>query len=263
MSKWSGKNVWITGGGTGLGKAMALEFARQGANVAVSGRREGRLQEVTKEVEALGGRGLAVVLDVTDESAVEQAAKDVAQAFGGIDVTVANAGFGVAGKVVDLSAEDWRRQFDVNVVGAAITAKHALPFLQASSGRIALIGSVMGMMVAPKSGAYAASKYALRAIGQTLSLELHGTGVSCTTIHPGFVESEIAKVDNKGVYHEERRDPRPAKLMWKADDAAKVMVAAIHRRTREYTFTWHGKFGAAMGKHAPGLTHFVISRFGK
>jgi short-subunit dehydrogenase len=84
--------------------------------------------------------------------------------------------------------------------------------------------------------------------------------VSCTTIYPGYVESEIAQVDNDGVYHPERADKRPQRFMWSVDRAARVMVAAITRRQRDFVFTWHGKFGAWIGRHAPWFAHFVLTR---
>ena len=109
------------------------------------------------------------------------------------------------------------------------------------------------------NGAYTASKYAVRAIGQTLSLELAGSGVSCTTLHPGFVASEIAQVDNQGHYSPERSDKRPAALMWPADRAARVMIDAIEKRKREYTFTAHGKLGAFIGQHMPGAIQLATA----
>lgn len=252
--------VWITGGGSGIGKYMALEFGREGAIVAVSGRRKERLDEVVNELTAHGSRGFAIACDVTSETSVRDAVQQVVGEFGGLDVVVANAGFGVAGRIENLSAEDWRRQFDVNVVGLAMTARHTLPHLRERKGRLALIGSIASMITAPGNGCYSASKYAVRAIGQTLSVELHGTGVTCTTIHPGYVASEIAQVDNYGRFDADRSDRRPAKLMWPTDRAAKVAVDAIYKRKREFVFTGHGKVGAFIGKHMPNLTHFALTR---
>jgi NAD(P)-dependent dehydrogenase (short-subunit alcohol dehydrogenase family) len=259
-AEFEDRMVWITGGSSGIGRALALEFADQGADVAVSGRRIERLAEVVEVIEAKGRRGLAVPCDVTDESVVEAAVARVVDELGRLDVAVANAGFSVGGRIETLSADDWRRQFDVNVVGLAVTARHALPELRKTQGRLALVGSVSGMIAGPGFGAYSASKYAVRAIGQTLAIELHGSGVSCTTIHPGFVHSEISKVDNQGTFHPERKDKRPQKLMWEPEDAARVMVRAIAKRKREYTFTGHGKLLGFLGRHAPGLTHFVAAR---
>jgi len=189
-----------------------------------------------------------------DEEQVRRAADTVVDQLGKLDVAVANAGFAVAGPIEALGAEDWRRQLDVNVVGAAITAKHALAYLRETRGRLGLVGSVSAFVPVAKNGAYTASKYALRAIGQTLAIELAGSGVSCTSLHPGFVESEIAKVDNEGVYHADREDRRPHDLMWPAHEAARVMVDALYKRKTELVFTAHGKAGAFMGQHLPGLT---------
>jgi NAD(P)-dependent dehydrogenase (short-subunit alcohol dehydrogenase family) len=252
--------VWITGASSGIGRELALAFADQGADVAVSARREDRLAEVVAEIESRGRRGLAVACDVADEDQVQAAVSEVVETFGALDVAVANAGFGVAGTIEDLDAAAWRRQLDVNVVGLAITARHALPHLRDRGGRVALVGSASSMIPLPGNGAYSASKAGVRMIGQTLSMELHGSGVSCTTLHPGFVESDIARVDNQGVYHPEREDRRPQKLMWPTDKAARVMVKAIHKRRREYVFTGHGKVGGFLGRHWPGLVHFAVTR---
>ncbi|MCB9508376.1 MAG: SDR family oxidoreductase [Myxococcales bacterium] len=260
--RFAGKVAWITGGGSGIGRALAVELARNGADVAVSGRRADRLSEAVAACEAEGVRAIAVPCDVTQEDSVQAAVASVVAQLGRLDVAVANAGFGVSGAVVDVSADEWRRQLDTNVVGVAMTARHAVPELEKTRGRLVVVGSVSGTISVPGSGAYSASKYAVRSLAQTLSIELAPRGVSCTLIQPGFVESEIAKVDNRGEYKESRKDRRPAKLMWKADDAARVMVRAIDRRAREYTFTAHGKAAAFLGMHFPGLVHLALSRSG-
>ncbi|HEY8428623.1 MAG TPA: SDR family NAD(P)-dependent oxidoreductase [Sandaracinaceae bacterium] len=262
-NRFDGLTAWITGGGSGIGRALALELARRGADVAVSGRREDRLAQVAAEIQALGRRGVPIPCDVTDEDAVRRASDRVVAQLGRLDVAVANAGFGVVGPLETLTAAEWRRQLDVNVVGVAMTAKHALPYLRETKGRLAIVGSVAGFVPLAKNGAYVASKAAVRAIGQTLAIELAGSGVSVTTIHPGFVESEIAQVDNEGRFDATRSDPRPRKLMWRAEDAARVMADAIARRKREYVFTAHGKLGAFLGQHLPGLTVFAQARTSK
>ena len=258
MTDVHGQVVWITGATAGMGRAMALEFARRGADVALSGRREDRLAEVAREVEALGRRALAVPCDVRREDEVAAAVAKVVEVFGRLDVAVANAGFGVAGRVESLSVEDWRRQFDTNFFGAVAVARYSLPELRKTKGRLALVGSVMGVLSIPRQGPYAASKFALRGLAMTLTQELHGSGVSCTLLNPGFVATEIGQVDNAGRFDGARRDPRPQKLMWSAEKAARVMVRATLRRAREYTFTAHGKFGAFVGQHLPGLVCWAM-----
>lgn len=254
--------VWITGGGTGLGKECAKQFAKRGAIVVVSGRREDRLLETVRACEELGAKSLAVTCDVTSEESMQVALASVLEAFGRLDVVLANAGFAVSGRFEDLNADDWRRQFETNVFGLINTVKVALPELKKRKGRVALVGSVAGFLISPGVGAYHSSKYAVRAIGQLLSVELHGSGVTCTTIHPGFVKSEISQVDNKGVHHPEWSDRRPQKLMWETDKAAGVMVDAIYWRRREFVFTAHGKVAAWLGSRWPGLVHFALTRSG-
>lgn len=251
------KVVWITGGGSGLGEAMAHEFARRGYFVAISGRRLDALERVQK---AIGPLAMAVQCDVLDEPSVKQAVERVVAEQGRLDIVVANAGYAANGKIVEVSAEDWTRQLGVNVVGAATTVRIAYPHLMNTKGRIALIASVASQVNSPRNGAYNASKAALRAMGLTLAMECHKDGISCTTIHPGFVESEIGQVDNEGVFHEEWEDRRPSSLMWPADKAARVMVRAIERRKLECVFTGHGIVGAWLGRHVPWLVHFLVTR---
>jgi len=258
--RFDDKVAWITGGGSGIGAALAQELAGRGATVAISGRRRERLDEVVARIEAAGGHALAVPCDVTDEAGVQAAAARIGQELGGIDVCVANAGFGVGGRFEKLSGEDWRRQLDVNIVGVVQTASAALPFLKQRKGRLALIGSAIIYALPPGNAAYSASKAAVHAIGQTLYAELAKDGVSCTTIHPGFVASEIGQVDNDGVFHVERKDPRPASLIVATDVAARAMANGIHARQRECVVTGHGKALAVLGRHMPGLVAAILRR---
>jgi NAD(P)-dependent dehydrogenase (short-subunit alcohol dehydrogenase family) len=252
--------AWVTGASSGIGYALAIELARRGADVAVSARRRDRLEELASQIEAIGRRALVLPCDVADEESLRPAPDAVVARLGRLDLAVANAGFHVSGPIEQLSAADWRRQFDVNVVGAALTARFSLPALRETRGRIGLIGSVSALWPAAKNGAYCASKAALSMIGQTLSIECHGSGVTCTTVHPGYVESEIAQVDNQGVFHPDRQDRRPRQLIWPTDRAAQVIARALHQRRREFVFTGHGKVGGFVARHFPGLVHLASTR---
>jgi short-subunit dehydrogenase len=243
-----------------MGASLAREFARLGAVVCVSARRQERLDTLVEEIRESGGTASAYPCDVTIEEELEATVQHIVRDHGKLNCAVANAGYAVRGRVETLRAEDWRRQFEVNVVGVAMTAKYALSELRQTKGRMVVIGSIMSMLSVAKSGAYSASKHAVRSMGQTLSIELHGSGVSCTTLHPGYVATEIAQVDNEGSFEAEREDRRPAKLMWTAERAAQVMVKAIAKRKREYVFTGHGKVGGYMGRHFPGFVHFAQTR---
>ena len=257
--RFQDKVFWITGGGSGIGQALAIAAAKEGAQVIVSGRRQAKLDAVVAKIESLGERGMSLVCDVTQSATLEQSVQAIVTHFGRLDIAVANAGFSVSGPVTMHSEDDWRRQLDTNVVGAAMTVRAAMPELMKTQGRVVLVGSVASMFTYPAGGAYCASKAALRAMGQALAIELLGTGVSATTVHPGFVESEIAQVDNSGRFDPTRRDPRPAKLMWTSERAAKVMLRAIYRRKREYTFTTHGVIATWIARHFPSLAFKLAS----
>ena len=249
--------VWITGASSGIGREMAIQFARNGAHVAISARRKERLDKVVMEIEKTGRRSLAVQCDVSSEADIREAVDHIITKFGQLDIVVANAGFGVGGKIENLDTADWKRQFDVNVFGLLNTVRYALPHVRQSKGRIVLMSSVAAMISTPQTAAYSASKAAVRTIGQTLSAELYGSGVTCTTIYPGFVESEIGQVDNKGRFRADWKDFRPRNLMWPTDRAVKVMLKGIKKRRTGFIVTGHGKVLAFIGKFFPGLVHFA------
>ncbi len=258
MSKFGDCIVWITGGGSGIGRALALEFAREGASVAVSGRRAEKLTETVREIEGLGARAIAIPCNVTDESSITEAVRHVVEAFGAIDVVVANAGFSVMGRIEGLDLTYWKRQFDVNLFGLINTVRAALPELRRRRGRVVLIGSVAAFLVPPKGAVYSASKAAVRMVGEALSQELRGSGVSCTTVHPAYVETDIVRVDNDGRLHQGRKDPRPRWLVWKADKAAKKIVDASYRRRREVVISAYGKLAVGLSRFAPGLLRQLL-----
>ncbi|MFC5624026.1 SDR family NAD(P)-dependent oxidoreductase [Algoriphagus winogradskyi] len=260
MANAKEKVVWITGASSGIGKAMAFEWASLGYKVVLSARRKELLEEIALEIKNSGGEALVVPVDILEEKSIENAVQSMIDHWGRLDVAVANAGFGVFGSIDKLTAKDWNRQLNGNVTGLALTVKYALPHLKQNQGRIGLVGSVGAYLPNPNVGAYGASKAAVHSIGLTLQVELKGTGVSCTTIHPGFVESEIAKIDNDGVWHPERNDPRPSNLMWPTDKAAKVMVKAIIKRKRNYIFTAHGRILVWLQGWFPGLVRTIVSK---
>ncbi len=256
--RWDGQVAWITGGGSGIGRALAEQLAAEGARVVVSGRRQERLDEVVAAIRAAGGAASAAACDVTDDSDVKRVVDGIVAEHGGLDLVVANAGYSVAGRMTRLTVDDLRRQLEVNVVGAYATVHHALPHVIARKGRVAIMGSAAHVVPAPGTGAYSASKAAVHALAMTLAVELAGTGASCTVIHPGLVESEIAQVDNAGRHHPDREDKRPARLMWPTDAAARVMLRGLHRRRTEVVVTGHGKLAVALGRHLPALLRAVI-----
>ncbi|MBN2309190.1 MAG: SDR family NAD(P)-dependent oxidoreductase [Candidatus Hydrogenedentes bacterium] len=258
MGWCEGKSVFITGASAGIGAALAREFARRGARVALAARRLDRLAKVQEGIAAAGGDALAVQCDVTDRASLDRAVARAADAFGGLDVAVANAGFGVSGPFEKLSTEDYRRQFDTNVFGLMDTTYAVLPLLRQSKGRLALVSSVMGRVATPSTSAYCSSKFAVCGLAESLYYELAERGVSVTCIEPGLVESDFRMTDNRGVYHEGLEDPATTWLVMPSDKAARAMVRAIGRRRFEAIVTNHGKLIVFMNRHFPRTVRLLM-----
>jgi short-subunit dehydrogenase len=255
-----GKRALVTGASSGIGRALAAELARRGMDVALLARRRDRLAAVAAEVESLGRRGVALPCDVRDPDAVRAAVDAAAAALGGLDVAVANAGFGVTGRVDALSAQDFRRQLDTNLFGVLHTVHATLPHLVRSRGRLVLMGSVSGHVSFPGSAPYSMSKFAVRALADALDVELRESGVSVTLVSPGFVESEIRGVDNDGRHDPAAADPAPRWLVMPAAVAARKIATAVERRRRELVLTLHGKAAVWIHRHMPGLFRWVVAR---
>ena len=239
---------------------MALEFACEGAMVAVSGRRKDKLEATVQEIEKEGAQGLAVLCDVAREEDIINAVSQIINSFGQLDVAIANAAVPMTGKVEDISQEEWRRIYDINVIGLALTVKHALPELRKTKGRIVLVGSAGSMLASPNYVAYTSSKYAMRAIGQTLSIDLFKSGVTCTNIYPGYMSTEFAQIDNDGKINSAKQKWDNA-FTWTAEKSAKDCIAPIYKRKREYVLTGFGKAFAWLGRHFPGVIYYIFTRF--
>ncbi len=261
MANTSERVVLITGASAGIGEALAREFVARGWRAVLVARRVERIAALARELGE--GRCLAVPGDVTVDGDMEAAVARAKERYGRLDAVVANAGFGVNGAVTALRVDDYRRQFDTNVLGVVRTANAAIPSLTDTRGVFAAVGSVSGYLATPGTVPYAMSKFAVRAWCDGARAELAPRGIAVLHVAPGFVESEIRKVDRNGRLHEDHRDPVPAWLVMPARTAARQIVEAVEKRRPELVVTGHGKVGVFLARHAPGFVRAVMSLAGR
>jgi cation diffusion facilitator CzcD-associated flavoprotein CzcO/short-subunit dehydrogenase len=188
-----GKLVAVTGGGAGIGRSIALAFAKRGANVVLTDIDGERLAAVRSEVEALGVRCSTFVTDVADELAMQRLAEDVAAEAGVPDVLINNAGIGYLGPFLKSSLDHWHRILDVNVIGVVNGCYYFLPKMIAAGGtrRVVVIASGASHYPPPNAAAYGASKAAAFSFAESLKMDLMGTNVGVTTVCPGITNTGI------------------------------------------------------------------------
>ncbi len=231
--------------------------------MALAARRVDRLEALASEIGQTGRRALVIRCDVARDGDLERAADEARAGLGKLDVVVANAGFGVTGTLESLSLDDYRRQLETNLFGVLRTVYATLDDLKKAHGRLVLIGSVSGHVAVPGASAYSMSKFAVRALADSLGPELAPHGVAVTLISPGYVESEIGQVDNRGVWRPQAaRRPIPASIVMATPTAARKIVSAVARRRREVVITGFGKAAVWLQRHFPGLLAAIIRRFG-
>ena len=192
--KLAGKVAIITGAGTGIGRACAELFAREGAAVVLAGRRREPLEEVVAAIEKSGGRALAQMCDVTREAEVKALVARSVDTFGGLHLLVNNAAYWMAGTIEETSVEDWERMMETNLKGVFLLVKHALPALrQAGGGSIVNIGSVLGLVGMKRRVAYATSKGGLVLLTKSLALDHAQDKIRVNCICPSLVDTPMGQ----------------------------------------------------------------------
>ena len=255
------KAVLITGASSGIGEELARQLGRYDARLTLAARRRSLLDSLADGIRSgSASRPLVVEGDVTRDGDMERAVLESVRHWGKLDVVIANAGFGVVGAFRDLSLADYRRQFETNVFGVLRTIYAALPEIEKARGNVVIIGSVAGWMAAPGTSPYAMSKFALRALADSITPEFRRAGVTLTLISPGFVVSNIRQVDNQGAFHAAAKDPIPAWLPVSTTRAVHQILKAVARGKREEIVTGHGKILVALQRFAPWVLRAAAGR---
>ena len=227
MSRLDGKLAIVTGSASGIGRQIALCFAREGAKVAVADLDLGGAQEVVSEITLGGGIATAVAMDVADEAQVEAGVDEVAVRLGGVDILVSNAGIQHIAPLVDLPFADWRKVLSVDLDAAFLTTRACLRHMirQRRGGTVLYIGSVHSVEASPLKAPYVTAKHGLIGLARLVAKEGAVHGVRANVICPGFVRTPLV----------DRQIPEQAKQLGLTED--QVVKTVMLRETVDGEFT--------------------------
>ncbi|MEC3884794.1 3-ketoacyl-ACP reductase [Halobacillus sp. HZG1] len=220
-----GKIAYVTGAGRGIGKATALQLAKEGVHVGLIARTESRLEEVAEEARSYGVQAAVASADISDLEEVEKAIQQLKEEIGEADILINNAGIGVYGKFLDLEPEEWKRTFEVNVYGTYHVTRAVLPMMkEKNQGDIINISSSSGLKGTAGSTAYSGSKFALQGMMEALMQEVRRDNIRVFTLNPSLVATELALgEDMEGQDKEKYMQP---------EDLAEYMVSQLKLHPR-------------------------------
>lgn len=248
----------VTGASSGIGRAIALELARQGADLVITARREDRLQTLATEIETFGRRVQIVPGDITDPAVRQQVIDAAGSALGGLDILVNNAGAGAIGLFEHADAERLRRLMEVNFFALVEMTRLALPLLKRGSRPILVnISSILGHRGVPYNTEYCASKFAVQGFSESLRTELAPQGIDVLVVSPGTTETEFFDSATQGV----GKPAWPGHAPVTAAQVAYQVVQAICAGKRELIpYRW-GKVLCWLNRLSPTLTDRIMARY--
>lgn len=271
MKSFKDKVAAITGAGSGIGRALALELAKRGAHLAISDIDAARVEETAELAHALGADVMSSTLDVSDKDAFFAWAEEVNTRFGRVNLIFNNAGVALSATVDEISYEDFEWLFNINFWGVFHGTKAFLPYLVAAGeGHIVNISSVFGLIAVPGLSAYNTSKFAVRGFTETLrqELDIADSGVSCSCVHPGGIQTNIARDATmresmkKIVGDDLEASTRNFEKLFSTtpEVAAKTILRGVQRNKRRILI---GKDAVAIDssqRMLPSLYQFIVSK---
>lgn len=248
-----GKVVVITGASSGIGRAMACEYAADGAKVVLAARQEDKLRETVDGIVARGGEAAYAVTDVTNADDCRHLIDTAVDRFGGIDVMICNAGLSMRALFDDCDLSVLHRLMDVNFWGTVNCTKYALPYLQRSKGSLVGISSVAGLHGLPARTGYSASKYAMTGFLETVRIENLKKGVHVMVACPGFTASNVRFSALTADGTTQGATPRNEGKMMTPEQVAHIVARGIRRRKRLCLMEWEGRATHLLKKFCPSL----------
>ena len=253
MKDFKNKVVIVTGASSGIGEAMAREFAAQGARVVLGARSVQKLQLIAGDIRSRGGQAAYCGVDVTDVGECRELIDTAVREFGGIDVLVCNAGLSMRAIFDDVDLEVLHRLMDVNFWGTVNCCKFALPYLQASKGSVVGISSVAGLHGLPGRTGYSASKYAMTGFLETLRIENLKKGLHVMIACPGFTASNVRFSALTADGSQQGETPRDESKMMSPVEVARIVERGILRRKRLCLMEAEGRATHFVKKFAPAF----------
>lgn len=230
MADFAGKVALITGASSGIGKATAIELAKRGATVGLLARRQNELEQVAGE---MNGKGVVLPADVTDEQAVHDAARKLAEVAGGIDILVAAAGLSLRAPFAQTKAAAAEQIMSVNFMGVVHATQAALPFVVKRKGSLVAVSSLAGRKGTPEYSIYGASKFAVQGLYDALRIELLAEKVHVGILAPGFVDTplRVNVLNGQGQVHDS--PPELPFRVWPVQTCVNRLIRLIKGRQRE------------------------------
>lgn len=227
-----GKRVFITGGASGLGRALAERYAKAGWRVAIGDINDQRGAETLSVLKGLGGVAEYCRCDVTQESDLIKVAAWLEQNWGGVDLVFNNAGVALSGNIEDVSLDDWQWVVDIDLLGVVRGCKAFVPlFKRQGSGHLVNVASLAGLVHPPRMAPYNTVKAAVVSLSETLYAELAASGIAVSVVCPGFFRSNLAETARTSDADSKRRTTRLVnKARRTSDDIAKVVIRGVERR---------------------------------
>ena len=253
------KRALVTGASGGIGRAIALELARAGADLILVARREDELAAVADEVQQLGPKALAVVGDVTDAETRQRALDAARDQLGGLDILVNNAGISAHGRFADADPSRLRPIMEVNFFAAVELTREALPLLRDGREPIVVnIGSVLGRRGCPHKSEYCASKFALRGFSEALRAELAPRGIDVLVVTAGPTDTQFFEhlIETHGAL------PWPEGKPVSPEPVARATIRAMERGRHEIVPSWRGWLLVTANRFFPRLVDWAMARYG-